>query len=167
MSSRITKLISIPIISAYLLINAQAAGAACPQHTSFICRLIVWGGWPSPNTHKGDDPEKRLTEIQDRMAKAPVTATIYLEKGYLNSQVGNYPQSRENYTQGLGLTISAKDLKGQALALEGLAIESLRLEDTKAARAHLIQARSLYQQLGEPLLANEMTLYLIKIPKQK
>jgi tetratricopeptide (TPR) repeat protein len=185
MSSRIIKLISVPIISAYLLINAQAAGATCPEHSSFFCRLIAWGGWTWPNPDKWAspnpkpdrwtqpdpdkefNPESRLAEIQDRMAKAPVTATIYLEKGYLNSQIGNYPQSRESFTQGLELTKSAKDLKGQALALEGLGIASIKMGDNNAARDHLTKAKSLYDQLGEKLLVNEMHLYLNKIPKPK
>jgi tetratricopeptide (TPR) repeat protein len=161
MSSRITKLISIPIISAYLLINAQAAGAACPQHSSFICRLIAWGGWVTPMP---SDPNEK-EEIRNLKAKKEMVK--YLKEGYLNSQIDNYPQSRESFTQGLKLAESAGDLRGQALALEGLGIASIRMGDNQTARAHLIQAKSLYQRLGKQLLVNEMNLYLIKIPKPK
>jgi tetratricopeptide (TPR) repeat protein len=86
--------------------------------------------------------------------------------GDLYFEVGLYAQAEENYQAALAAAEANADLSAQAAAHLGLARVAHAFDEIEAALEHLSAAETLYQQAGQPELADQVAMERDKLQKQ-
>ena len=93
-------------------------------------------------------------------------ANLWQQLGDLYFEVGLYLLAEENYHQALTAAEQSEDLSAQAAAQIGLAHTALAFDEVETAIEQLQAAAALYQQAGQPDLANTITLERANLLKQ-